>query len=143
MKDLLNPDQLRSVTITLRTFEEDLLYAQAWLYDAEENGILYQRKLTISPESRSIAQERINAALEHIALLAREFGLESEVENSANLIRSKMSVNWANLLDTQSVKLKRFGEVDPKLVSALDPAVRQLSQLALELAAVFDEQSAA
>jgi hypothetical protein len=143
MNDLLNPDQLRSVTITLRSFEEDLLYAQAWLHDVEENGILYRRKLTLSPESRSIAQERINAALERIALLAKEFGLKAEADNPANLIRSKMSVNWANLLDTQSVKLKRFGEVDPELESALDPAVRQLAQLALELATVFDEQSAA
>ena len=140
---MLNPDQLRSVTITLRTFEEDLLYAQAWLHDAEENGILYRRNLSLSPESRSIAQERINAALERIGLLAREFGLECEVENSANLIRSMMSVNWANLLDTQSAKLKRFGEVDPGLESVLDPPVGQLAQLALELAAVFNEHFAA
>jgi hypothetical protein len=124
-------------------FEEDLLYAQAWLLGAEINGILYRRKLILSPEGRLAAQERINAALEQIAALAREIGLEAEVDSPANLIRSKMSVNWANLLDTQSAKLKRFGEVDPGLESVLDPAVGQLAQLALELAAVFDEHFAA
>ena len=73
-----------------------------------------QTKIDLSPESRLAAQERINAALEQIAVLAREIGLEAEVDSPANLIRSKMSVNWANLLDTQSAKLKRFGEVEPR-----------------------------
>jgi len=143
MNDLLNPDQLRSVTITLRMFEEDLLDVQAWLHGAETNGILSKRKLTLSPESRLAAQERINAALEQIAVLAREIVLEAEVDSPDNLIRSKMSVNWANLFDTQSTKLKRFGEVDPRLESVLDPAIEKLAQLALELATIFDEHFAA
>ncbi len=100
MNDLLNPYQLRAVTITLRMFEEALFYTQGWLQGAEANGILYRRKLTLSPEGKLSAQERINAALEQIAALAREIGLEANVDSPANLIRSKMSVSWADLLDT-------------------------------------------
>jgi len=138
MNDLLNPDQRRSVAIVLKMFEENLRQTAAWLDGAEANRILYRRKLKPSLARRQSAQHRIAAALEQIATLAKETGLEPEVEDPAGLIRGEMSVNWANLIDTQSGKLKRFGDVDPGLESVLDPAIQRLAQMALELASVFD-----
>jgi hypothetical protein len=46
------------------------------------------------------------------------------------------------LIDNQSGKLKRYGQVNPALESVLDPALGQLAQLALDLASVFDDQTA-
>ena len=43
--DLLNPEQFRSVEITLRMFEENLRLISTWLDGKEENGILYRREL--------------------------------------------------------------------------------------------------
>jgi hypothetical protein len=138
VNDILNPDQRRSVAIVLQMFEESLRLADAWLQGAEANGILYRRKLNLPPAQRRAAQRRIAAALDQIAAIAQTLDLEPKVDDPAGLIRGKMSVCWANLIDTQSTKLKRFGEVDPRLESVLDPAVGQLAQLALELASVFD-----
>jgi hypothetical protein len=118
-------------------FEENLRLTAAWLDGAEENGILYRRKLNLSPVQRQVAQQRVDTALETIASLAQKIGLEPEVEDPAGLIRGEMNVSWANLIDTQSRKLKRYGDVDPELKSVLDPAIQRLAQLAMELASIF------
>jgi hypothetical protein len=83
----------------------------------------------------------VAAVLDQIAALAQEIGLEPEVEDPAGLIRGELSVSWANLIDTQSRKLKRFGDVNPGLEGVLDPAIQRLAQAALELASLFDNYS--
>jgi hypothetical protein len=137
MSDLLNPNQRRSVTIVLRNFEENLRQAEAWLQGAEANGILYKRKLNLSPAQWQAAQQRVAAALEQIASLAQEIGLEPEVEDASGLIRGEMSVDWTNLSDLRSRKMKRYGDINPELKSVLDPAIQRLAQLAMELASIF------
>ena len=72
-----------------------------------------------------------------IANLAQEISLEQEVEDPAGLIRGEFSVSWANLIDTQSRKLKRYGDVNPEAKNVLDPAIQKLAQLAMELASIF------
>ena len=47
-----------------------------------------------------------------------------------------MSADWANLCDTRADKLRRYGEVDPRLAELLDADVDALAQLALSLAAL-------
>ena len=58
-----------------------------------------------------------------------------------NSIRSEMTVSWANLLGTQSKKLRGFGEVDPRLAEVLDQRVIGLSKIAFELAKLFEEDA--
>lgn len=139
----MNPSQRRSVANTLRMFEESLRNADAWLDGGEVTGILYHQRLDLSADRRQAAQQRIKVALDQIAALVLEIDLEQEQEDMSGLIRADMSLSWANLLDLQSEKLRRFGEVDPKLKVVLDPILLQLAQAALELANVFDGQSAA
>ena len=138
MNDLFNPEQRRSVAIVLKSFEESLRQANVWLQGAEVNGILYQRKLNMPTALKQAAQKRITIALEQIATLAREIGLGQEQDDPAGLIRGEMSENWANLIDTQSDRLKRFGDTDPRLAETFDPAINHLAQLALELAVLFE-----
>ena len=141
MTDLLNPDQRRSVAIVLRMFEENLRRADAALKEAETNGILYQRKMLLSPEKRQAAQTLIDTAYKHIGALASTLGLEPELDNPAELIKGEMSESWANLLDSRSIKLKRFGKVDPRLEYVYDPTIQHLAQLALALASIFNTTS--
>lgn len=141
MNGFQNIYQRRSLEITLRLFEEELREAETCLQVSQVNGILYKRKLSLPLEQRQAAQLKITAALEQIASLARKLVLEPEVQDLARLIRSQMSRNWANLLDVQSDKLNRYGDVDPGLTTVIDPAIHNLSQLALELASIFDVQN--
>ena len=137
MSDLLNPAQLRSVEITLRTFEKDLRLTAAWL-DGEEENRLYRRKLTIPTEQRKAVRQRINSALEQIAILARTLNLPLEEEDVIRLIQGRLAVSWANLINSQSSKLKRYGDVDPVADRTLDPAIRRLVKLVQELESIIE-----
>jgi hypothetical protein len=142
LKDLLNPSQRRSVTVTLRGFENGLRQALGWLDGRSENGILYRGTLNLSTEKREAMRLEIASALEEIATLSRVLGLDREEEDARGLIRSEMSVAWANLLDTQSKKLRGYGDVDPQLADVLDPGIIHLSSIAIRLANLLDDAPA-
>lgn len=142
MNDLLNPSQRRSVTITLREFEASLRRALEWLDGKNQNGILYRETLTLSAPQRAEMRRTIEAALAEVAVTSELLSLESEEQDAAGLIRGEMSVAWANLLDTRSKKLRGYGEVHPQLAKVLDPHILNLSNLAMQLANLFDDADA-
>jgi multidrug resistance efflux pump len=139
MNDLLNPIQKNSVRITLRRFEENLLHAQAWLDGKEENGVLYQRKLTLSAGRRQRAEKDIKTALDLIRKMSQDFELLSETENAAAQIKGEMAIIWADLLDSRARELKRSGAVHPELSAALDPGIQALASIALALTTIFSD----
>ena len=139
MKDLLNPYQWNSLRITLRAFEQNLRRAQEWLDGKEEHGTLYQSKLVLRADSRKKAQREINSALDQIAELSRLFEMSRENTNPASLIRGEMSVSWADLHDSRTHKLGRYGKVHPELSNVLDSQVQQLAEIAQNLSVIFGE----
>ena len=73
--------------------------------------------------------------------MAEKLGLEPEVEDGTGLIRGQMSVAWANLIDSQTKKLKRYGEVHPEAAQEIDPHIQHLAQIAFKLASLFEKHS--
>ena len=142
MNDLLNSNQRRSLTVTLRSFETSLRQTLAWLDGKSEEGILYRETLSLSAEKQVELRSTLGTALAEIATTSKMFELECEQRNAGDLIRSEMSVAWASLLDTQSKKLRGFGDVNPKLANVLDPHVLLLSNLAIYMANLFDDAKA-
>jgi len=139
MNDLLTPTQRTSLIITLRDFEKSLRRVELLLDSAEANGTLYRPRLNISEEKRAQAHQEISAALDQIHELSRLFAFDTEEQDAARLIRSEMSIHWINLLDSRSGKLKRFGKVHPQLAENLDAYILSLSNIALSLASLFEE----
>jgi len=133
MDNLLSAPQRASLAIVLRLLEQDLRQADKWLQGAEERGILYRRKLRLPPERRAIARRHIAAALKQIAELARTFDLQPVDDSPEATITAEMSERWANLCDARSDKLKRYGDVDPRLAQVLDPSLDRLIELTLAL----------
>ena len=136
MTELLNVAQRSSLAIGLRAFEAHLRQADAWLQGAEERGALYRRSLNLSPEQRAVARAQIAAALAQVTALAQRFGLTATEEDLGATIAAQMSVDWADLSDARSDKLRRYGDVDPRLADLLDADIDRLAQLALSLAAL-------
>ena len=50
-----------------------------------------------------------------------------------------MSVSWADLYDSHTHKLGRYGEVHPELAHVLDSKVQHLAGIAQNLSAIFGE----
>ncbi len=120
-------------------FEENLDRAQEWLSGRAEKGILYRRELTISDEKRKQASQAIEAALSLIQNLAETFELESQSEDASAIIRGQLSESWANLLDTQAGKMRRYGAVHPDLSGILDSQLQNLAGTALQLSAILGQ----
>ncbi len=139
MTDLLNEAQRNSLANVLRTFEESLHQAEAWLDGAEEGQILYHRKLYLGEEKRQEARQKIAQALAEISAVAENFELKARQENASSLVYSQMSHLRADLMDSTSDKLRRFGKVDPRLSAVLDPAIERLFEIAMEIANAFNE----
>jgi hypothetical protein len=141
MNELLDPQQRSSLRNALQAFEKNLRAAQSWLDGAEEDGILYKAKLKIPEDRRRECKDEITKALDQIGSLSRSFELEKKEEDPQALLRSEMVINWANLLDSRSMKLGRYGEISAGLADRLDPAVEELAETALYLSKIFEDHS--
>jgi len=141
MSHLLNTSQHTSLAVVLRYFERSLRQAEMWLQGEESAGVLYRSSLRLSPERRAAALAHIPEALEGITRLAERFELPAVAESLASRIAAEMSVNWANLVDTRSAKLRRYGPVDPELYEVLDSEIEHLAQLAFLIASLVREGS--
>lgn len=120
-------------------FEESLYRTQEWLQGRVEKGILYRRELAVSDDKREQAVQAIRAALSLIQNLAESFDLESQSEDASAIIKGELSESWANLLDTQAGKLRRYGAVHPDLAGRLDSQLQNLAGIALQLSAILGQ----
>jgi hypothetical protein len=141
MSHLLNTAQHTALAVVLCYFEQSLRQAEMWLQGQQTVGVLYQSSLQLSAERRAAMSARIAEALEGITHLAERFDLRPVDEPLANGIAAEMSVNWANLIDTRSDKLGRYGPTDPRLRELLDPEIGHLAQLALSIASLARQES--
>ncbi len=139
--NLLNRSQYNELAIVLRTFEEHLREAASWLKSPSSSGILYEYSLQLSPERRLAVLSLIDEALAGIARLSATFGLRPASEDLGRRIAARMSIDWANLTDACSDKLKRFGDVDPSLGELLDPDLERLAALALSISSLVGRTS--
>lgn len=140
MTPSLNLSQKNALTTVLRIFEESLLEVSQSFNNNQTEGIMFQRNLCLSSDKIQRTKGKIQTALDQISNLKEAFGLEEETIDLERLINAKMIVSWANLIDTKSDKLTRFGDVDPVLTEDLDPFLNRLAELALEIASLVHEK---
>ncbi len=114
---------------------------RAWVQDGaeQEQGVLYQRSLRLTPEQRAAMLEQIDAALQQIGRLAAQFDLAAAEQDLAAVLAARMSADWATLVDLKSARLRRYGPVNQDLAESLDPALDALLQAALALAAAWEK----
>ncbi len=133
----LNPNQQNYLYATLSSFEKALRLADQLLAQGDERGILYYQKSNLDPALRQSARQKISLALEELANLANQLGLEPREENSDQMIMAQMSASWSDLVDSQSGRLKGYGQLDNQAAALIDPAVNRLARLAAELGEFF------
>jgi hypothetical protein len=138
MTDLsLSFAQRNHLRVALKSFEEALRLAEAWLEKREETGFLYTRRLQLPDAQREQAARQIEAALAEIHALAAQLGYAPREEDAGRMILAELSVAWTTLIDAESSRLKSFGRVEPQVAEVIDPAFEHLAQLAMELAELF------
>jgi len=128
----LTEPQKISVRIALRELETRLVRMRA-LIDQDD---LSQR---LTPD----ALRRLRALLDRqqaiIDELYHRFGLARESIDVVQTMVAEFSITWTQLVDVRSQKLRRYGEVDPALVSTLDPAISELTELTLATLRILEQ----
>ncbi len=137
MASLLNGAQRNRVVTVLRSLELDLRQARAALDAAPQQGILYRTSLSVPAERRAAIAAEIDAALSDIAVLASELHLPVTELDPAPKMSATFSVAWADLVDSTSTTLRRYGSVDERLSEVLDEHMEQLSGRALAIAHLY------
>lgn len=128
----LNENQKRTVAVTLRMLEEQLVETER-LMQQDERGILYHRAARFALGQRERMRELIGALREEIRRAARQFELPVQERNAAQDIAGSLALAWESLEEIRSHKLENYGAVDPSLKGTLDPIVQRLIKLVSEL----------
>lgn len=139
----LNPSQQRYLYASLISFERALRLADDLLSNPDERGILYYRQVQLNDLQRQEVRERISQALYELKVFADRLGFEPKEENSAQMIMAEMSMSWVNLVDANSDRLLKYGDLSPEAAAFIDPAIEQLARIAIEFTRIVQGDSAA
>ncbi len=136
MDEILNPYQRMALKSVLDSFEQSLQYSSSWV-GSWKASIASDPDRPLSVDDCQEAMDLIAAARGEIAALRQALKLDAKAPNPCFRIQAEMMVARANLWDSRSKKLERFGHPAPSLAGILDPSLAHLSDLANKLASTF------
>jgi hypothetical protein len=139
MANLLNEAQRNRITNVLRSLELDLRQARATLDRPGAEGILFRIAPSTPGKRLAKIDREIEAALDDIAWLARELALEAREQDVTSKVAAELTVDWADLVDSTSRTLVRYGTVHPGLAEVTDERLERLAERALTIAHVIRE----
>jgi hypothetical protein len=128
----LNPNQERSLAVTLRGLERALDQIELML-ERDQQGVLYVVRTGLPPERVELLRKLSTATREVIASLAEQYHLAPQQMDGARVISAVLSSAWESLEDVHPKKLNRYGAVDPALMSELGPSIERLIELVLAM----------
>jgi hypothetical protein len=136
---LLNQSQERALAITLRLLEERIGTIRD-LMDREDGGVLYLRPRPAFAPGEAARIDRLIAGIrEVISSVAEAFVLPREERDPRGMIVALLAMSWQSIGEVDARGMHAYGDTDPRLSEVLDPHVRRLMDLVLELeAAVTD-----
>ena len=130
---LLTPSQERSLHASLLLFEKALRMVDRLLADRDEIGILYFRKSNLDNQSRERVQKKIAITLVELEDFTEKLGLRPIEESLESTIMGEMSISWESLEESRSKRMRGYGELSPKAIEIIDPAIDHFARIALQL----------
>ena len=123
----MTENHIRGISSTLTLLDEDLCEFDRWARGHEVKSVLYEVRNTLSAVQRQQIEERV--AKMHVMLkeIRDTLNLEGSVTAVHKRIVSSCAVLWVSLVELESSRLRRYGDVPPGLGEYLDPKVRALN----------------
>ena len=122
----LNLSQKNSLYASLYGLEVSLHKIEKWIEEGEEQGILYLRTLSLSPEVKKSIRSKIKKAYKTIEALMHEYDLPRREEGLAEYIISMMSIGWADLEDSKARHMRNYGDLDETMGGKIDADLEPL-----------------
>ncbi len=130
---MLNENQKRALSITLRIVEEKLRDIERVLESSDDVGVLYEMKQNISPAVKNEVFKEIVLIKERIKALAEKFDLRKESTNANKEALRALPYCWEILEDAKARGMKRYGSVADGLKNILDPQLSTIIDLILKI----------
>jgi hypothetical protein len=129
----LNESQHRALSITLRLLEQRLATISD-LIEREEGGILYRRpRPGFSADQSARVESLMSEIRDQIRRAAETFDVPCEERDAQATIVAVLAMSWQRLGEIDARGMRAYGETDPGLAGVLDPIVRTLMDLLIEL----------
>lgn len=133
---MLNDAHRRNLRIVLNLVEEKMKAVESRLARPEESGLLYTVKSDLHPDVEATLRRQVAAAYMLIRRLKARFALPTETTLASREILKGLPQLWVMLQESESRRLRGYGDIDPDDAAALDPLIEQLAQLMLDMEAV-------
>jgi hypothetical protein len=118
---LLNPDQRRSLAITLSVLEEMLYEIERTLSGGGYSGVLFELRDDLPSQVKGEILKRISLVREKIGSMAEEFALEKRKNEASRDFMGKLAYAWEILEGTKARHQRGHGAVAEGLAETLDP----------------------
>lgn len=129
---MLNPYQKGALEVDLRLLEATIRNVLRLIREPHSDGLLTRvRPFPVGDRAR--LEGLLETMFTEVAAVVQEFELQPQDEEIGGRIRAEMAVAWSDLHEVLSKKLRRYGKVDPLLSTSLDPHLRRLIQLTMEV----------
>lgn len=129
---MLNAYQKNAIEVEMTLLEATLRDLKRLVREPPEDGLL-TRVLLIPDGHRARIEKAVDAMLEEVGLVVREFDLQPQDESIGRRIDAQMAGAWSDLHEVLSAKLRRYGDIDPHLSRKLDPHIKRMIRLTLEV----------
>jgi hypothetical protein len=123
---IISDDHRRGISSTLVLLDEVLCRFERWAKNGTAKGPLYQERQDLSEEQRLAILDEIDSIRAAIADLRDELQLHRKVEGVATAIWFQCSWCWSLLVELESRRLKRYGELPAGFAAYFDPKVKVL-----------------
>lgn len=131
----------RIIELRMRSFEEALIEIQRLVSTKDEQGIFYRMHNPLSASARRELLEKIEQIKQVLLALKEEFGFSNYNEDIVSRVRGILSYEWTVLCDTESKRLRGYGDPAPELTQVLDPYVARLIALVEEMNICLNERN--
>lgn len=129
---MLNKDQKRRLSISLRIVEENIQDIEQILHNGAYTGILYDVNCDVSPKVKEEILKKVTLIKDKIKSLSRKFTLEKEYKEARKKIFDKLSSCWEIMEGVKTKRLKKYGTVSHELDNVLDPQLNIIIDLISE-----------
>jgi hypothetical protein len=141
--EMLNESQQRSLGTVLRRLEQAAWQMEVMLRQENPPPLMLTRFVHPPTASQRAALLTIATAIRaEVARLASDVGITPHVEDQTNALQALFSLQWADLEDAQPQKLRRYGQLHPRLHEALGPRIQRLASYSIAIADMLSEARA-
>ncbi len=123
---VLGKNHSRAIGTVAFMLDQMLCDFEAYAVGRELHGLLYHQRNRLSPKQRQAILDEVGCIRAVLKELQESLGLEPRVEDVARDIWARGSLFWAELVETETKYLRRYGDTPPGLADYLDPRIEAI-----------------